>query len=546
MPPKRGAAKGKAYKMAAVLPEGEQVRDRQKREWVLGKSFASGGFGRIYVAQQKERKTEQAVIKMEPAQNGPLFQEMHVYQRVLKPDMLEAWKKQHRLAFLGLPPYVGSGLHQNDGYQLRFLVMPLYGKDLEHFREQTTPARLDPAKAVFPLTICCLNSLEYLHKERFVHADLKAENLLMHAKDSRDFGKMVLVDYGIAKFLPEKPTSKEDPKAAHNGTLIFTSLDAHKGREPSYRGDVEILAYNILYWLTGSLPWLKDTEPPTVEKKKMALRKDLRGALLTLLPESCPFQKELVQFFEHVYGLEYGDLPSYGLLKDLIQSALQKITQKPKATVAKKKKKTVPPMDISVSPIAPKKSSSRKRPSAATSEESSEDEDQPCSSKRVVKVKKVKTAVEKTVLPKQKKLPEIQKVKNAKVPTPKKVTWPASTKKKQLIWKKSLSSSESSPEDEAKPSASSGRKMLLTKGKLSPGKAVPLRRSPRKLTPEWEAVEKGEEKDHVAGRMNELTVKANTPTEQKKTENPKPKKKRLPKEALKNQETQAGRSWCNK
>ena len=44
--------------------------------------------------------------------------------------------------------------------------------------------------------------------------------------------------------------------SVYHGTARFTSLDAHRGLHPSYRGDLEILAYNILYWLTGSLPWL--------------------------------------------------------------------------------------------------------------------------------------------------------------------------------------------------------------------------------------------------------------------------------------------------
>lgn len=42
---------------------------------------------------------------------------------------------------------------------------------------------------------------------------------------------------------------------AHNGTLLFTSIDAHRGCDPSFRADLEILLYNLMYWITGSLPW---------------------------------------------------------------------------------------------------------------------------------------------------------------------------------------------------------------------------------------------------------------------------------------------------
>lgn len=60
MPPKRKAttmpaaaknASKKKYGMASVLPCGEQLKDFNKKVWILGKAFASGGFGRIYYAR---------------------------------------------------------------------------------------------------------------------------------------------------------------------------------------------------------------------------------------------------------------------------------------------------------------------------------------------------------------------------------------------------------------------------------------------------------------------------------------------------------------
>lgn len=42
---------------------------------------------------------------------------------------------------------------------------------------------------------------------------------------------------------------------AHDGTALFTSIDAHRGCGFTFRGDVEILGHNALYWLTKTLPW---------------------------------------------------------------------------------------------------------------------------------------------------------------------------------------------------------------------------------------------------------------------------------------------------
>lgn len=62
MPPKRKTseketpstpAKGKmkkVYGKAPELPEGELLTDFSKKQWRLGRSIGSGGFGRIYLA----------------------------------------------------------------------------------------------------------------------------------------------------------------------------------------------------------------------------------------------------------------------------------------------------------------------------------------------------------------------------------------------------------------------------------------------------------------------------------------------------------------
>uniref|UniRef100_A0A0K0DNY8 non-specific serine/threonine protein kinase n=1 Tax=Angiostrongylus cantonensis TaxID=6313 RepID=A0A0K0DNY8_ANGCA len=88
--------------------------------------------------------------------------------------------------------------------------------------------------------------------QNYTHADIKAANILLERPN--DFSSCVLVDYGLARM----SSSNEDrplKQRAHNGTPLFTSCDAHRGCHPSYRGDLEILAYNIMYWLNGSLPW---------------------------------------------------------------------------------------------------------------------------------------------------------------------------------------------------------------------------------------------------------------------------------------------------
>lgn len=46
--PKPRAKKANGYKFPEKLPSGELLKDRAKKEWVLGHSIGQGGFGEIY------------------------------------------------------------------------------------------------------------------------------------------------------------------------------------------------------------------------------------------------------------------------------------------------------------------------------------------------------------------------------------------------------------------------------------------------------------------------------------------------------------------
>eukprot|EP00079_Xenopus_tropicalis_P025441 XP_012818713.1 PREDICTED: serine/threonine-protein kinase VRK2 [Xenopus tropicalis] len=274
MPPRRS-------KLPVPLPEGWKVTDTSKKTWRMGKMIGKGGFGLIYLASPEcdvpVRDDAVHVIKVEYHQNGPLFCELKFYQRAAKPEDIRKWTANKKLDYLGIPKYWGSGETTFNSQSYRFMVMDRLGVDLQTLLNKNN-GKLS-AQRVMQLGICMLDILEFIHGNEYVHCDIKAANILFSYTDQTE---VYLADYGLSyRYCPNgnHKEYKENPKKGHNGTIEFTSLDAHKGVAPSRRGDLEILAYCMLSWLCGSLPWDHALRNPTAVQ-------DLKAKLLSHLPDS--------------------------------------------------------------------------------------------------------------------------------------------------------------------------------------------------------------------------------------------------------------------
>ncbi|KAJ1350649.1 hypothetical protein KIN20_006488 [Parelaphostrongylus tenuis] len=317
MPPKK--TKTKLHQLATELPQNSIVSDiSSKKQYCIGRQFASGGFGRIYTCNEKGSKKELA-IKVEPYDNGPLFMETHVFLRILKQEQIEEFLRRKNLNRVGVPPLISFGIHQHGDEKLRFLVMPKYAISLESILEKSkTLAAFD----VWTVARCILGSLEYIHEKNYTHADIKAANILLERRN--DFSSCVLVDYGLAHRSSDNE-DRPDKKRAHNGTALFTSCDAHRGSHPSYRGDLEILGYNIMYWLTGSLPWQKyGSKPSEVHRLKEIFLSDLLSNLKNQLKENTDCIPPLNEIFTIVRKSDYSTQLHFSELFKIVDNALKK------------------------------------------------------------------------------------------------------------------------------------------------------------------------------------------------------------------------------
>ncbi|KAJ8951244.1 hypothetical protein NQ318_010272 [Aromia moschata] len=177
-------------------------------------------FGEIYSAQEAESTGAKYpyVIKVEPHTNGPLFVEMHFYMRNAKPSDIEEFKKHKKLKTFGMPSYLGSGSHEYKSEKYRFIVMEKFGTDLwKIFLENN---RSFPTGTVFKLgvQITCWNT--YIN---------------------------------------------EDTSRRHQRLKHFDGSD--KKRRSNQKGDLEILAYNLIQWLGCALPWERNLKDPNAVHK---------------------------------------------------------------------------------------------------------------------------------------------------------------------------------------------------------------------------------------------------------------------------------------
>ena len=81
--------------------------------------------------------------------------------------------------------------------------------------------------------------------------------------------------------------------------------------------DLEVLAFNLIHWLTGSLPWVGQTDPRKVETMKVAYVKDLEQNTKNL-------PKPVQTFVQYSVELGFQDKPDYDKLRSLLTAEAKK------------------------------------------------------------------------------------------------------------------------------------------------------------------------------------------------------------------------------
>lgn len=282
--------------------------------WTVVKKLGNGGHGDVYKGQGDTGSVCAIKVERQLASEATgrkkavkVLHEYNLYTDTLSDAM-------------GVPRALSYVHHENRDHML---IMELLRHNLSDLVE--AHGGLLPHDVVMRLTKAALCCLRELHQRDVIHRDVKPTNVMLSKRREGEGGEheLFFVDMGIAIKKADRrrvtaATRRERRRSGRlNGTVLFASINAHRGHEAAERDDVESLVYTMIFLATRTLPWMHVKNENKAQRNNTVYRIK-RDTQLEHICEGCP--PCLLRLLRLARGMKYAQTPDYAQLCDDIQA----------------------------------------------------------------------------------------------------------------------------------------------------------------------------------------------------------------------------------
>eukprot|EP00928_Gymnodinium_smaydae_P015721 TRINITY_DN15820_c0_g2_i1.p1 TRINITY_DN15820_c0_g2~~TRINITY_DN15820_c0_g2_i1.p1 ORF type:complete len:337 (+),score=35.51 TRINITY_DN15820_c0_g2_i1:52-1011(+) len=174
-------------------------------------------------------------------------------------------------------------------------------------------------KTILMLAEQMITRIECVHNKGFVHRNIKPGHFVIGLGDKANV--VHLIDFGLAKSFCDSKV-QEHTHLAKDRNLVgaprYISMNAHRGLELSRRDDLESLAYVLIYFLRGRLPWQGLQANTKYEKHQLILQKKRSTSMYELCQRT---PREFAEFCVYGEKLQCNETPDYAYLKRSLRHA---------------------------------------------------------------------------------------------------------------------------------------------------------------------------------------------------------------------------------
>ena len=282
------------------IKEKEERKLTDKYSMYLNKQLGKGGFGQLYLGRNFIENELVAVKMEEKGSRSHLYSEYQILKEISNAKGIPKVYEFHK------------------GHKHNYLMMQLLGKSLDKLFIDMK--RHFSIKTVSMIGYQMVQRIEYVHSKGYIHRDIKPGNFLIGKNKDKEI--LYIIDFGLSKKYIDKLTGKhaiyKEGKGL-TGTARYVSLNTHYGIDQSRRDDIEGIAYNLIYFAKGKLPWqgVKTKNKKEKHKKIMECKEEYKeDKLCEGLPEEFP------TLLKYARKLDFEETPDYKNIKIMFKQLI--------------------------------------------------------------------------------------------------------------------------------------------------------------------------------------------------------------------------------